>query len=391
MRKVLALTTIRSDYALMSSLYQLLHQDSQIELKLIVAGAHLSPFFGNTVREIENDGLTILTRLETLISSDSKEARLKSASILMQNAIDVVATYAPDVIIFAGDREDVIVAALIGAYLEIPTVHFFGGDHEKDGHVDTAVRHATSKLSSIHMVSIEAHRQRLIRMGEDPKRIFTVGSIALDKFVTQPAAEISEIRKQLKNPTLPNRFALMIFHPITKELDKVHIYFDNILSALQKMCIFTFVSLPNTDPGYSHILDVATHWRHNSNCYFYNNLEEELFLSIYKRAEFIIGNSSSGILEAASIPLAAINVGVRQQGRFADQNIIFCDPKQTDIEAAISQALSPQFRQQVAQVKNSYGNGQSSHKVMGLLKTLNLQSFIRKTEDPLDIAKGVKS
>src|SRR5690554_5565085 len=158
MKKVLGITTIRSDYDLLSPLYKKMEEDSDIELKLLVAGGHLSSTYGESINLIKEDGFKILCEIETLIDSNSKKSRLKTASILLQNSIDIVAQYNPDVIIYAGDREDVIVGALLGGYLEIPTIHFYGGDHVKDLHIDNPIRHATSKLSTVHMVSNEEHK-----------------------------------------------------------------------------------------------------------------------------------------------------------------------------------------------------------------------------------------
>ena len=174
MKKIVAFTAIRSEYDLLSSLYKLLNNDENIDLRLIVSGAHLSKTYGYSVKDIEADGLNILAKIETLLDSDTRASRIKSASILLQSSIDVIANYNPELIIFAGDREEVMVASLIGGYLEIPTIHFFGGDHVEDSHVDNPVRHAASKLSSVHFVSTLEHKKRLIAMGEKEKRIFNI-------------------------------------------------------------------------------------------------------------------------------------------------------------------------------------------------------------------------
>ena len=179
MKKIIAFTAIRSEYDLLSSLYKLLNADENIDLKLIVSGAHLSKTYGYSVKDIEADGFDILAKIETLIDSDTKASRIKSAAILFQSCIDIIANYNPDLIIFAGDREEVIVASLVGGYLEIPTVHFFGGDHVEDSHIDNPVRHATSKLSSAHFVSTLEHKKRLIAMGEKEERIFDIDSYVI--------------------------------------------------------------------------------------------------------------------------------------------------------------------------------------------------------------------
>ena len=162
MKKILAITGIRSDYDLMSSLYKKLNADPAINLKLLVGGAHLSSKFGRTVDLINQDGLKILQTVESLLDSDSSASRIKSASIFLQGAIDCVSSWNPDLIIYAGDREETWIGAMLGNYLEIPTVHFYGGDHTSTGHLDNPVRHAVSKLSTVHAVTLELHRRRLV-------------------------------------------------------------------------------------------------------------------------------------------------------------------------------------------------------------------------------------
>ena len=184
MKKILAFTSIRSDYDLMSPLYRLLHEDKDIDFKIIVSGAHLSHSFGYSIEQIRKDGFDILLEIETLLSSDTGLSRVKSASLLLQNSLETIAKFNPDLMIFAGDREDVIMYAMIGGYLNIPTIHVFAGDHVEDGYIDNPIRHATSKLSSAHFVTLKEHKKRLVRMGENPKRVFEIGNISLDKFVS---------------------------------------------------------------------------------------------------------------------------------------------------------------------------------------------------------------
>ncbi|MBF0311601.1 MAG: UDP-N-acetylglucosamine 2-epimerase (hydrolyzing), partial [Magnetococcales bacterium] len=324
MRKVLGLTASRADYDLMSLLFRHLRAEEGIELKLLVSGAHLSPTFGHGVEQIRRDGFDILLTLETLLDADSLASRIKSAAILLQNAIDVVAFWRPDVLLFAGDREEVIVGGLLGAYLEIPTVHFFGGDHVQDSHVDNPVRHATSKLSTVHMVSLEEHRQRLMRMGEHPERIHCIGSIALDKFREHQPVDLAALRQRFGLPESFADFALVIFHPVAGEREEAHVYFENILSELKARGIPAFVGAPNSDPMNRSLFEVAARYREEAGFCFYRSLDRDLFLSIYKNSRFIIGNSSSGVIEAASVPIPAINVGQRQRGRLAGENVVFC-------------------------------------------------------------------
>lgn len=383
MKKILALTSIRSDYDLMSSLYRLLADAPDIELKLLVSGAHLSPTYGRSVDLIVRDGFDILLTIETLLDSDSRQSRLKTASLLLQNAIDPVAQYRPDLILLAGDREDVIVGALLGGYLEIPTIHFYGGDHTRDGHIDNPVRHATSKLVTAHMVTLEEHRKRLIRLGEPAERIHTIGSIALDRFVAHTPVPKAELLRHLGvDPTLKD-FALVIFHPVAEEREQCGRIFANILGALRRMGMHAFVSTPNTDPGNRGILAVLESHQRDPLVHPYRNLDRETFLSLFKQSRFIIGNSSAGILESGSVPLPAINVGQRQQGRAANANVLFCDTREESILAAIGTVTSLEYTGRLQGMRNIYGDGDSARKALRLIESFDFRPLLYKKEDPL--------
>lgn len=381
--KILAVTSIRSDYDLMTPLYELLHADTDIELKLLVAGAHMSYSYGHTVDQIERDGFDILQKVESLIDSNSLQSRAKSASILFQSAVDIVGNYNPDIVLYAGDREDVIVMAIISGYLRIPTLHFYGGDHSQDGYVDNPIRHAVSKLSTVHMVTMQQHKERLIRMGEAEERIHVVGNISLDHFANFESVPMDKIMCRLNIAQTFCRHALVIFHPVSEELDSCHTTMEFILESLKRNGLFGFVSAPNCDPGNRAIMETCRRYEHDDNFYFYRNLDRDMFLSIYKNSCLIIGNSSSGILEAASVPIAAVNVGLRQVGRIAPANILFCDINARSIDAAVSKAMSSKFQRIVKEVRNPYGDGNSARKAYEIIKNNDFRKLLAKTEDPL--------
>jgi len=388
MKKILALTMIRSDYDLMSPLYQLLHDDKTIDLQLLVGGAHLSETFGYTVKQIENDAFNILIRVESLLDANSKNARIKSFSILLQNSIDAISAFKPDLILYAGDREDVMIGAMIGGYLEIPTLHFFGGDHVNDGHIDNPIRHAASKLSTAHFVTLDQHKQRLISMGEVSKRIFVTGNISLDKFVTFTPLSKTEIKYNFNIEDGFDSFALMIFHPTLQDNDKPEVIFENILKTLKEKKIHTFVSYPNVDPGNYDIRKVIEKYSQDKNFVFYKNLDRDMFLSIYKQSDFILGNSSSGVCEAASIAIPALNIGTRQIGRYTEENVIFTDSTLSAIKEGIDKVSNDEFQMSVKNMKNPYGDGSSALQAYEIIKNKNFKSMLLKTEDALEIKNG---
>jgi len=385
MKKILAFSSIRSDYDLMSPLYRLLHEDENIDFRIIVSGAHLSHSFGYSVDQIKKDGFNILLEIETLLNSDTGLSRVKSASILLQSSLESIAKFSPDLMMYAGDREDVLMYSMIGGYLNIPTIHVFAGDHVEDGYIDNPIRHATSKLSTAHFVTLEEHRKRLIRMGEDPKRVFVTGNISLDKFVNFQPFSKTEIRSLFDVENSFNDFALVIFHPVTAEMENAGEYFRNILNNLNERSINSFVSYPNVDPGNQQLVDVIEQYKDNKNFIFYKNLERNTFMSIYKHSNFIIGNSSSGICEAASLKIPAINVGLRQTGRYADKNIMFCGAGYKEIGVSIDKAVSKDFVNSLETLKNSYGDGNSANKAYDIIKSTDFKSMIAKIEDPLKV------
>ena len=377
--KILAFSSIRADYDLLSPLYKLLNNDSKIDFKILLSGAHLSHSFGNTQQYIYDDGLQVLASIETLINSDSNKSRLKSASLLLQNSIDIIDGYNPDLLMYAGDREDVIIYSLIGQYLQIPTIHFYGGDHEEDGHQDTYIRHATSKLSTYHFVSTEEHKNRLIALGEPTYRIFNIGSISLDKFNHFQKVNLAS-KYNLEN--LKN-FALVIFHPIQNE-NSANI-FNNILKVLKSKNIFSFVSFPNSDPGYEQIINVIEHYKEDQNFYFYKNLPRNDFLTIFNSCNFIIGNSSTGIYEAATIKKPAINVGQRQNNRHTTHNVIFIESDTQSISNTIDNISTNEFQNMIKDISNPYGNGYSSTQAYKLIKSIDFKKNLVKYEDPLKV------
>jgi len=380
--KILAFTGIRSDYDLLSGVYRALLHHPAFDIGLIVSGAHLSPTYGMSINNILSDGIPIIARIESLIDSDTSSARLKSASILLQGCLPSIESYDPDLIMFAGDREDVIIGALAGAYLRIPTLHFFGGDHAVDGNVDNLVRHATSKLSSFHFVSHPRHAERLKCMGENPERIRVVGNPALDRFVQAPGLDKAEVLAHFKAEEWHD-YVLVIYHPILGEEDRAGEHFEQVLRAISSLGLHAIVNSPNVDAGNRSILDIMEKWKQNGDFRFFRNLPSTLFTNLMRHASIMVGNSSAGLLEAPMVPLAVVNVGSRQRGRLAAANVIFVEQDQDAIETGILEALSSRFQNQLTSVTSPYGDGNSVDKVIAELEGLPIHALSYKAEDPL--------
>lgn len=385
MKRILSLTSIRSDYDLMSGVYRVLHDDPEVELRLLVSGAHLSPQFGRTVDLILADGFKLLGDVETLVSGDSKSARLKTASNLLSGSLDLIRAYSPDLMIFAGDREDVLVAATIGAFLDIPTAHFFGGDHAADGHVDNPVRHATSKLSTAHFVSMDEHRQRLLALGEDGRRIHVIGSVALDKFSSEPALDKQEVlRRMAAKPHAADRpLAILIFHPVDQERATAPAIVLHAVDALIARGYHVMAGAPNSDPGNSRLAETLQKLGQREQVTYYGNTTRACFVNLLRHASMMIGNSSAGLLEAASVQLPVVNIGERQRGRTCGANVLFCDGNANAIESALDVVEGEAFTSQLPDIVNPYGDGHSALRAAHLLKTIDFHSILKKSEDPL--------
>ncbi len=371
----------------MSGLYRALDEAPDFEVGLVVMGAHLSPTYGMSVREIEADAIDIVARVETLLDSDSRSARLQAIGIALTAIVPILHNFRPDLLVYPGDREDVLIGAMLSAYLRIPSIHFFGGDHSTDGIVDNPVRHAASKMSSIHFVTHEVHRDRLIAMGEAPERCYLVGSPALDKFRTTKTYTKEAVLTSIGVHNC-SEYALVIFHPLPGHEEFAGQQFEEILRTLKELGYYTIVSYPNIDSGSKRIIDIIQRWKDEDGVTFYRNLSREVFINVMRHASFMIGNSSAGILEAPSLHLPAINVGERQKERLCSNNVLFVDPTREDIVRAVDIATSQEFRRKLEQTESPFGDGHSVERCVRLLREIPFDQYISKIEDPLTLPRG---
>lgn len=380
--RILGVTGNRADYDLMSYLYKKLNIDAGIEFGLVVTGGHLRQGYENSVAQIRSDSNNIVAEIPNIKGTDKKRSQVDAMAALMERLPDAVEAFNPDVIIVAGDREEVNVVALTAAYMRIPLLHFFGGDFEASGHPDNLARSVGSKLATAHFVTIEEHRQRLLALGEEDRRIFCIGSVALDKFKEEPFLDRASLFKRF-GLGQEREYALLIYHPPV-EIEGENREIQNILEALESEGVFAFVSYPNTDYGSLSIATVYDHLKDKDNFCFYRNLERNLFINLFRNASFQIGNSSSGIAEAASVPLPVINVGSRQTSRKAQENVIFIDGGLGNIKDTIRKVRSRAFRDSIRNIQNMYGDGKASSRAYDIIKATDFQAMLLKTYDPLD-------
>nr|WP_325203978.1 UDP-N-acetylglucosamine 2-epimerase [uncultured Oscillibacter sp.] len=380
--RILSITGNRADYDLMSYLYRYFNQDSDIEFGLVVTGGHLTNTYGSSIEDIKKDGIHVVSEIEDILNSAHKSSRAKATGILIQSLTDAVRAFQPDILIAAGDREDVLAMAVVALYTQIPFLHFFAGDHAESGHVDNLVRHAASKIATAHFTSCEEHKNRLVVMGEEEQRVFNIGSVALDKFREEALLPAEEVMKALGLEGF-EEYALLIYHP-PAEIAGENREIEAIMRALDERGIKTIVSYPNTDFNNQAIIRTYERYKDHPNFYFYKNLSRNLFINLYRHAMFQVGNSSAGVMEAASIPIPVINVGSRQKKRGNTENVIFVEDCRQGLLEAIDKAMSGEYRQAMKHVRNIFGDGYSSRRAYEIIKSTDFSRLILKKFDPLE-------
>ncbi|MGF6845066.1 GDP/UDP-N,N'-diacetylbacillosamine 2-epimerase (hydrolyzing) [Chitinophaga sp. W3I9] len=374
-RKILFVTGARSEYDIMQPVLEQLNNCNDIELKLIVTGAHLSETFGKTVKNIENDGYEIADRIYNLVSSEDKVGRVVGIGTQITGLAHAFAREQPDIIVVVGDREEAITVSMTAAYLSIPVAHLAGGDIANDGNIDNAVRYATSKFAHIHFTFLEQHAQVLRLLGEDDFRIFNTGNPALDKFVHCPVIPKNEIAplKVLKTGDEP--YLVLIQHPIITEATDAGKQIVETLEAVVDLGIKCFINYPNSDAGNFAIIEMIGKYagEYPEIFYLFKNLDRVNYINLLRNAAVLIGNSSSGILEAPSIGLPVVNIGSRQRERFSAGNVIYVDYNRVEIATAIRESIyNPVYRAAVKGIVNPYGDGNSAKKISDVLRSISI-------------------
>lgn len=372
MRKIVAITGARSEYDLMSPLYAELANDPDIDFSIIITGAHLSENFGNTAQFIRRDGYNIADEIHTLIDTNKKIGRLLTAGNQVVAFASAFTRLNPDLLLVAGDREEVISATMSAAFLSMPIAHFFGGDIVKDGNIDNAIRYAAAKFAHLHFVTIEQHKKTLLHLGEPEDRIYVVGSPALDKFQNTGFVPREELSRRIDFDIHSEEYILLIFHPIMTEFGEQEQQISQILDVIKEKNLKVLINYPNSDPGNNFIVNTYLKFVSNySRAKLFKNLDRETYVNLMRNASCMIGNSSSGLHEAPSVGLPAVNVGSRQRGRLHGNNIIFVDHNKDQIERALEKSLSDlDYREMVKRSQNPYGDGHSAVRISNIIKEL---------------------
>ena len=360
MKKIAVLTATRADYGLLSPVIRKLMNYQDLDVRVAVSGAHLSPEFGMTVTEIQADGIPIDREIEILLSSDTPAAISKSMGIAMIGFADYFADLKPDALLVLGDRYETLAVACTAMNAQIPIIHLYGGE-TTEGAVDEGIRHALTKLSNIHFVANDEFRRRVIQLGESPDRVFKVGAMGPENALRIPKMTRKELEDSL-GCKLGSRYAVLTFHPVTLEYNTAEAQTDALIEAIARFPDITFLCTKANADTEGRVINrkLEEYAKEHENVYLFDSLGAKRYLSALQYALFAIGNSSSGLAEVPSFGIPTINIGDRQKGRMQGASVINCLPETESIEKAIFRALSPEFRALAAGAENPYGDGNTS-------------------------------
>jgi GDP/UDP-N,N'-diacetylbacillosamine 2-epimerase (hydrolysing) len=378
-RKICVVTGTRAEYGLLRRVMDGIRASSELELQVVATGMHLSPEFGLTYREIEQDGFVIDLKIETLLSSDTPAALAKSMGLGLIGFGDALQRLRPDLLLVLGDRFEIFSAAAAATVARIPIGHAHGGE-TTEGAFDEAMRHSITKMSHLHFVAAEEYRRRVIQLGEDPQRVFSVGGLGVDRIrkINLLGREALEAELGFK---LGARNLLITFHPVTLENLTSAQQMHELLLALETIedshLIFT---MPNADTGGRVVISMIEQFvATRPNARAYASLGDLRYLSCIHHVDGVVGNSSSGLTEVPSFGKGTVNIGDRQRGRLKAASVIDCAPDRGAIVAALNRLFSPAFRATLTTVHNPYGEGGASEKIVRLLKDYPMEFILKKS------------
>lgn len=354
MKKICVVTGTRAEYGLLRPLLSRIEADKEVDLCLIVTGMHLSPEYGLTYQEIENDGFKEYEKNEMLISSDTTNGVAKSVGLGMIGFADIYTRVKPDIVVVLGDRFEIFAAASTAMMQGIPIAHLHGGELT-EGAIDDSIRHAITKMSTLHFAATPRYRDRIIQMGEQPEKVFCVGALGIENIKKQKLMEKEELERSI-DFSLDEPFVLVTYHPVTLEVDTAQVQFENLLAALSDLpynVIFTKANADAEGKVINKLIDgyVA---KHSNKTIAFTSMGMVRYLSALKLCRMVIGNSSSGVIEAPSFHVPTINIGIRQLGRDKAASVVDCGNSTEEILGAVKQAEKMREENKLANVINPY-------------------------------------
>ena len=371
-KNILIVTERRADFSRFKPILKLIEKDKNLEYKLIVTGLHLVKRYGYTIQEIKKENFKIFSKFkmfdENYFKNNDGSEMAKAIGIAFIELSKLIKKTKPDLILSGFDIAANFVISVAGAHMNIPVAHIQGG--EVSGTIDESLRHAMSKFSNFHFTANNETKKRLIKLGEISKNIFAVGCPSIDALNSEKKISKKTIIKKLKID-LNKQFLLIIQHPVTSELDKSSLQIEETLKAVKKSNMQHLIVFPNNDAGSKNILKVIKKAKLN----FISTLTLSEYKTLLSGNMILVGNSSSGIHEAASFNVPVINIGTRQNGRYQPTNIINVNHNNTQISKAITKAKSNKFKNKIKKIKNPYGDGNSSVRIIKIIKKLKLENF----------------
>ena len=378
-KKIYIITGSRADYGLMQILINKFHKDKDIKLKIFVTGMHLSSEFGNTYREILHEGFRIEKKVKILNSSDTPTAISKSTGLGIMRFAPLFDATKPDLLVVLGDRYEIMSAVIAANFHQIPVAHIGGGDTTL-GAVDEWIRHSITKMSWLHFVSNPLSKKRVIQLGENPKRVFIAGSLGVDRLMNVKLLSKKLIEKKMKFK-FNKKNILITYHPVTLEKNTSASQFKEILSTVSKLkdtkLIFTY---PNSDTFGRIIINMIKKFVSAKKCdsIKFSSMGHINYLSVLKSVDCILGNSSSGLIEAPSLKIPTINIGDRQDGRLKANSVIDSKPVESLITKSIKKIYSKKFRRNLKYTRNPYEYKNSSHKIYRIIKNTIIPFELKK-------------
>lgn len=377
-RKICFVTGTRAEYGLLARLMRLVKDDETLKLQIIATNMHLSPEFGYTYKEIVADGFKIDKKVDMHLSGDSAQDTVRSMGVELIGFADAYSALKPDLVVVLGDRYEILVAVEAALIFRIPVAHLGGGD-VTEGAYDNSIRHCITKMSALHFPSNEESRKRIIQMGEEPSKIWNVGATGIDnirhtKLMSRVELEQS-LGSKLDKPTV-----LVTFHPVTLENNSAESQCKALLEALDAVPFKVIFTMPNSDTGGRIIESLINEYvaKNPVKAAAFKSLGYLRYLSTLQYVDMVIGNSSSGLVEAPSFGIPTVNIGDRQKGRLRAESVIDCKPDKKSILAAIRKAESPAFKSFVKTVRNPYEKKDSARRIYQIIKDYPLEGLLEK-------------
>lgn len=386
MKRIGIMTGTRAEYGLLKPLMQEINKDNDLELYLIVSGMHLSPEFGMTYKEIEEDGFQINAKVEMLLSSDSPVGISKSIGLGIIGFADEFQRADLDMLILLGDRYEALSAAICALVMRIPIAHLHGGELT-EGAIDEGIRHSITKMSYLHFTSTEQYRDRVIQLGENPERVFYVGALGVENIKKINLMTKEELEKSI-HFEIDENTVVVTYHPVTLENNTVEEQFLNLLKVLDRnpkiRMIFTKANADTNGRIVNELIDKYTAQNSERACAFMS-LGQKRYLSALKYCRIVIGNSSSGIIEAPSFGKPIINIGDRQKGRICADSVINCGYTQQEIQQAMETALTKEFENKARNCRNPYEKENTAANIISVIKDYLLNDKIKLKKGFYDI------